>query len=232
MTTKAAGARLHSPPIKTVIVEDEALYRGLLVQALSVYPDVQVVAAFADGATAADEIPRLRPDAALLDIQLRGGINGVQLGLKLRKSLPNLGIVLLSNYRDSRFLTALKPEQAAGWSYLLKRSVEDVATLYRAIKGSVRGEIVIDPQLLQDDRVRGSNLLGGLTDREYEILSLIAQGYSNAAIAERLFLSTRTVENRIRLLYQRLGIDTASSEYQPRVVAVLRYLQALDLLQQ
>lgn len=212
-----------------VIVEDEGLYRGLLAQALSVYPDIHVIGTFADGPTAAEEIPPLRPDVALIDIHLPRGINGIQLGLQLREALPNLGIVLLSNYRDPRFLSALAPEQVPGWSYLLKRSVGDVATLYRAIKGSIRGEIVLDPQLTQDEHLHCSSRLGGLSARELEILALIAQGYSNVAIADQLYLSLRTVENRIRQLYQRLGIDTSSESYQPRVLAVLRYLEALNV---
>lgn len=222
---------MHHSVIRMVIVEDEGLYRGLLAQALSVYPDIHVVGTFADGYTAVEDIPPLQPDVALIDIQLPRGINGIQVGLQLRDQLPRLGIVLLSNYRDPRFLSALTPEQVPGWSYLLKRSVADVPTLYRAIKGSIRGEIVLDPQLTQDERLRSSEKLGGLSAREWDILSLIAQGYSNAAIAEQLYLSLRTVENRIRQLYQRLGIDISSSSFQPRILAVLRYLEALEVFQ-
>lgn len=217
------------PPVKTVIIEDEGLFRTLLAQALSVYPDIHVVATYADGPSALDEIPALEPDVAVVDIQLPGGINGIQLGLRLRQELPHLGIVLLSNYREPGFLSSLSPSEAAGWSYLLKRSVGDISTVYRAIKGSVRGEVVIDPHLTQDERVWASGVLGGLSAREFEILRLIAQGYSNTAIAEKLVLSLRTVENRIRHLYQRMGIDTTSPALQPRVLAVLRYLEALEM---
>lgn len=231
MSSTASRAGLLRPRIKTVIVEDEGLYRGLLSHALCAYPDIHIIATFPDSDSATEEIPLLRPDVALLDIQLQGKMNGIQLGAYLRERLPNLGIVLLSNYRDPCFLTALRPEEVAGWSYLLKRSVADVATLYRAVKGSIRGEIVLDPQLTENQHLRYSEKLGGLSAREFEILSLIAQGYSNAAIAAKLFLSPRTVENRIRQLYQRLEIDTSSSAFRPRVLAVLRYLHAIETFQ-
>ena len=116
-----------------MLVEDEDLYRDLLRIVLDQQPRLQVVGAFGDAASALEAAPTLKPDVAMLDIELRGTMNGIQLGLKLRETMPEVGIVLLSNLGDPQFLSSLPPEAAGGWSYLLKKSVGDADTLSRAI---------------------------------------------------------------------------------------------------
>ena len=212
--------------VRVVLVEDEPLYRDLLRIALSQRPGLEIVAAYGDGETALVEIPRLAPDVAILDIDLRSSMNGVQLGIRLRKELPELGIVLLSNHGDPEFVASLPEDVLAGWSYLLKKSVNDVEVLSRAITGSASKMTVLDPALVAGMRMRaGRGVLSRLTPRQTEILELIAQGYSNGAIAERLVLAEKSVENQINLLYQQLEIDRTTQAVQPRVKAVLIYLE-------
>lgn len=211
--------------IKLVLVEDEALYRDLLRIVLSQHPRLEVLGCFADGESALEAIPTLRPDVAILDIELRSGINGIQLGLLLRRGLPDLGIVLLSNHGDPSFVSSLPVEVLGGWSYLLKKSVSDAGSLGRAIEGAAARLVVLDPQLVTGLRPREGGNLARLTPRQREILGLIAQGFSNASIAQRLVLAEKSVENQINLLYQQLGLDRGRSPLHPRVKAVLLYLQ-------
>jgi DNA-binding NarL/FixJ family response regulator len=215
--------------LNVVLVEDEPLYRDLLRIALDQRPDLKVVEAYGDAETALEQIPKVAPDVAMPDIDLGSRINGVQLGMMLRRNMPQLAIVLLSNHGDPEFVASLPEEVRGGWSYLLKKSVNDVDVLSRTISGAAMGLTVLDPQLVAGMRTRPKKqgLLSRLTPRQMDILELIAQGYSNAAIAERLVLAEKSVENQINLLYQQLEIDRSTSGVQPRVKAVLTYLDEM-----
>ena len=219
----------RSESIRVVLVEDESLYRDLLRIVLSGDPRLDVVGSFPDGESALEAIPRLHPDVAIVDIQLGGMLNGIQLGLHLRRQLPDLGIVLLTNHSEPEFVASLPQEVISGWSYLLKRSVSDAGALARAIEGAAAGFVVLDPQLVAGRRPRAEGLLTRLTPRQREILDLIAQGFSNAAVAERLTLAEKSVENQVNLLYQQLEISRGQSSLHPRVRAVLLYLQETQL---
>ncbi len=210
---------------RIALVEDEDLYRDLLRIVLGQQPRFAVVGAFADGPSAIREIPELAPDVAILDIELRGGMNGIQLGLQLRRRLPQLGIVLLSNHGDPQFVASLPHDVIAGWSYLLKKSVSDVGALSRAIAGAQAGFVVLDPALVTAMRPREGSATGRLTPRQREILGLIAQGLTNSAIARQLVLAEKSVENQINAIYQQLAIDRDDHTIQPRVKAVLMYLE-------
>jgi DNA-binding NarL/FixJ family response regulator len=208
-----------------VIVEDEHLFRDLLRVALSQDPDLNVVGVFAEGETALQAIPQLHPHVAILDINLGESLNGIQLGLLLRRQLPELGIVLLSNHADPEFMTALSSQAMTGWSYLLKRSIGDVTTLRRAIHGAARQLIVLDPQLVAGMQMHAHGFLARLTPRQQQILDLIAQGFTNAGIANVVQVTEKSVENQINQLYHVLEIERGSSGSHPRVKAVLLYLK-------
>ncbi|HEX6512443.1 MAG TPA: response regulator transcription factor [Chloroflexota bacterium] len=216
-------------PLRLVLVEDEPLYRDLLRIALDRDGSLEVVGAYGDPSSALNEIPALAPDVAMLDIDLGSGMNGVQLGMLLRRQLPQLAIVLLSNHGDPEFVASLPEEARTGWSYLLKKSVNEVDVLGRTIAGAAGGLTVLDPLLIAGMRARPRKpgLLSRLTPRQTDILELIAQGYSNAAIADRLVIAEKSVENQINLLYQQLDIERSSSGVQPRVKAVLTYLDQM-----
>lgn len=213
------GARL-----RTVIVEDEGLYLDLLATVLRLDPGLDVVGSFADAEAALRAVPALKPDVALLDIELGGAINGVQLGLLLREHLPALGIVLLSNVRAPRLLGSIPASQVSGWSYLLKRSVRDAGVLRRAIDGAAHGLVTLDPALVEGRQAREHGRVSALTERQRGILALVAEGLTNEAIAERLAISVKTVENQLVLTYQELGLDRERDPVHPRVKAVLLYL--------
>ena len=211
--------------IRVAIVEDESLFRDLLRTALSQYPGLEVLGGFADGEQAVEEIPALKPDVVLMDIELGGTLNGIQAAMVLRRKLPELGIVLLSNQGSPRVLSSLPPEAMSGWSYLLKQSVRDIGSLYRAIEGAASGLMVLDPALVANRRARSGGAIDRLTPRQREVLGLVAQGYTNNAIAEKLVVATKTVEKQLNLLYQELAVDRSTSALHPRVKAVLIYIE-------
>lgn len=211
--------------LRVLIVEDEDLYRDLLSVALSHEGSFDVIGAFADGETALEAAPRLEPHVAILDIELGRDPNGIQVGLRLRRQLPDLGIILLSNHGDPHFLSSLPREAISGWSYLLKKTVSDLSCLKRAIEGATAGFVVLDPQIVTGMQPKMGGLLSRLTPRQNEILMLIAQGYTNAGIAQKLMLSEKSVENQINSIYQQLDVGRDDASLQPRVVAVLTYLR-------
>ena len=211
--------------IRILMAEDEGLFRDLLSTVLGKQDRLEPVGSFGDAASALRAAPALRPDVALLDIELGDGMNGVQLGVKLREKLPKLGIVLLSNHNDPRLLTSLPPQSMGGWSYLIKKSVTNTSSLLRAIEGAAAGLVVLDPALTGNRTASGSGPLNELTPRQKDILELIAEGFTNAAIADELGLTVKSVENQINGLYQALAIDRDDRFVQPRVNAVLIYLE-------
>jgi DNA-binding NarL/FixJ family response regulator len=210
---------------RVVLVEDEALYRDLLASVLRGRLGLDVVGAFADADAALAGARALRPEVAVLDIELPGAIDGIELGLRLCDALPELGVVLLSNHVDPRFVSALPAATAAGWSYLLKKSVSDVGALGRAIAGAAAGYVTVDPGVVAALRPRAAGRLARLSPRQREMLELLAQGLTNSAIAERMVLTDKSVENGITRLYQELEIDREDPSVQPRVQAVLLYLR-------
>ena len=210
--------------VTVAVVEDEPLMRDLLRIALAQKPGLDIIGTFGDAATALQEIPLLNPAVAILDIDLGDGPSGIQVGLLLREQCPELGIVLLSNHFVPRFIATLPPETMRGWCYLLKKSLSDVDALGRAIEGSANGLVVLDPYVVAQRQPRPSSAIERLTLRQREILGLMAQGFSNAGIAEHLALAVGTVANQVDHIYRELGVDSRQPELNPRAQAILRYL--------
>lgn len=220
----AAGAGEGEAKTRVILVEDEGLFRDLLRVSLAQSGRVEVVGDFADGESALAAAPVLRPHVAIVDIELGKGMHGIRAGRLLRRRVPGMGIVLLSNHRDPEYLASVPEDEIAGWSYLLKPSVGDLAALVRAIEGAAAGFVVLDPEIVRRARPRPQGRLAGLSPRQLEILGLIAEGRSNAAIARELGLALKTVENQVNLIFQELAIGRDDA-CQPRVQAVLAYLR-------
>ncbi|MBV9578514.1 MAG: response regulator transcription factor [Chloroflexi bacterium] len=213
-------------PIRVAVVEDEPLYRGLLEHYLGQHPRLEVVGSYGDGATALAEVPNCRPDVVTLDIELPGAVDGIQTAIALRQRLAALGVVILSNHADPRFLGSLPRQVTSGWSYLLKKSVSDVRALDRAVEGAASGMVTLDPGIVAGMRPKPDGAIARLTPRQREILALVATGLSNAAIAEQLVLAEKSVENQLTSIYSELGLDRRDgTSMHPRVGAVLEYLK-------
>ncbi len=211
-------------PVRVVLVEDERLFRDLLRTVLDEVPQVEVVGTFAQASSAIAGAIECRPDVAIVDLELDDGWTGVRVATELRRALPGIGIVILSNHAHPHLLTTLDPAATVGWSYLVKRSVADVGAVVRAVEGSAHGHGIVGPRLDRPEAQRSPPATGRLTRRQGEILELIAQGCSNATIARRLALAEKTVENQINLLYQALAIDHGAGHRQARIQATLAFL--------
>ncbi|MBX5492806.1 MAG: response regulator transcription factor [Chloroflexi bacterium] len=211
-------------PVRVLVIEDEGLFRDMLQTALAMQPTVEVVAAVATGEAAIREADRVVPDVVLADIELGPGLNGIEAASRIRAKHPNVGVVLLSAHRDKQYIASLPAGEARGWSYLLKSSVTDTATLVRAIEGAASGLVVLDPALVDALRPRPRSPIDNLSERQRQVLALMAKGYSNGGIAQELVLTEKTVENYVGSIFQALNIDREEAIH-PRVKAVLAFLE-------
>jgi DNA-binding NarL/FixJ family response regulator len=210
--------------VKVMIVEDEGLFRDMLKISLGAVPNLEVVEAVANGGAAIEAADHLNPDVFLMDIELGSDPNGITAGRVIKEQHPDMGIVILSSHRERQYISLISAEESSGWSYLLKQSVSDAGALARAIEGAASGLVVMDPTVVNSLKPRKGSLTTGLTPRQQEVLNMMAQGYNNAAIADRLVLGTKSVENYINAIYQELSLSH-NGPLHPRVQAVLTYLR-------
>ncbi|GIW07003.1 MAG: putative two-component system response regulator, LuxR family protein [Dehalococcoidia bacterium] len=196
-----------------------------LLRALQRCADIVVVGVYADSWQASRGGGPLQPRVYIIDIEKGTDQQGLDIGLQLRRRSPNAGIVLLTAQGDPRFLTSLPPAATHGWAYLVKSLAGDSLTMERAVQSVASGLVVVDPSIVARMRPKRDGLLAALTEREQEILSLVAQGLSNAGIAQRLVLAEKSVENRLVEIYRKLELDGGHADHNPRVQAVLLYLQ-------
>lgn len=212
--------------LRLAVVEDEPLYRELLVTGLiSRLPDVVVVGSYSSGEELFRSLDSAAIDVLLADVDLGSGLDGTQVGVRLRRRRPDVGIVLLSNLAMPGLLAGLPDDVRGGWSYLLKTSVSDIEQLGLAIRESAQGGVVIDPALTRTLVPTTAGPLAVLTPRQVEVLARVANGWSNKRIAEDLVLSVRTVESVISDIINTLGVPKDSSGFNARVTCVLLYLR-------
>jgi DNA-binding NarL/FixJ family response regulator len=210
-------------PIRVAVVEDQPLYRSMLVNLLGLQPDVTVVAVASGASEARALIVPGHVDVAILDVELGDG-NGIGLGVSLRTLDPELGILLLSSHDVMSLLLDLPSTMTRGWSYLSKTSSTTAAVVMNALRVTASGGTVLDAELVDRATPRTGSAIAGLSARQYQVLQLVAQGLSNAGIAERLEISSRSVENHINAIYATLDID-AQGGRNPRVAAVLQFIE-------
>jgi len=212
-----------SHTLRVALVEDQPLFRSMLERVLRDAIGIEVVLAVGT----VDEARRvLTPgvvDVVVLDIDLPDG-NGIALGVTLRRSQPELGVLLLSAHDAMDLLLDLPRDVAHGWCYLSKTSTTSEAALLHAVRAAAAGETVLDPALLERVAPRAGSAVARLTARQYEVLRLLAQGLSNAGIGERLEITEKSVQNHVYAVYATLGID-AEPARNPRVSAALRLLE-------
>jgi DNA-binding NarL/FixJ family response regulator len=224
-------------PIRVVIGEDNLLVREGLRQLLARDPGIEVVAAAGDMATLTEACDREEPDVVITDIRMppTETDEGIRLAGELRESHPRMGVVVLSQYADPIYALALLEHGSDRRAYLLKERVHNRAELTAAIRAVATEGSLIDPKIVeglvhareQSDR----SPLNALTAREREVLAEIAQGKSNTAIAESLFLTKRAVEKHINAIFLKLGLAD-SQDVSKRVKAALILLSETGLTPQ
>jgi DNA-binding NarL/FixJ family response regulator len=213
--------------VRVVVADDETLLREGLARLLA-DAGVDVVGT----AGTADELLRrvalTRPDLAIVDIRMppTHTDEGLVAAQEIRRSHPSVGVLILSHYVESRYAMRLLEENDERSGYLLKERVSDVAVLLDALQRIDEGECVVDPTIVSRlvRKPRENGPLDELTDRELEVLGLMAEGHSNDGICRKLVLSPKTVETHVRHILLKLGIGE-TGEYHRRVLAVLAYLR-------
>ena len=216
-------------PIKVVLAEDSYLVREGVRRLLEHEPDIDLVAVCEDYDSLLEAIAGTEPDVLLTDIRMppTGTDEGVRAAERLRRLRPDAGVVLLSQYADPAYALAFLEGGTEGRAYLLKERVSDLDQLLAAIREVAGGGSVIDPKVVEAlvaARSRNAQSpLARLTPREREVLALLAEGRSNAAVADGLVLSERAVEKHINSIFAKLGLPEARDAHR-RVKAVLLFL--------
>ena len=224
-----AGAYARPVPIRIVIAEDNLLVREGIERLLGLQPDIDVVASCENLSALLAAVEAERPDVVLTDIRMPPdhGDEGIQAALRLRGTHPSLGVVVLSQYAEPAYALALLEGGSERRAYLLKDRVDDVDQLVGAIDSVAAGGSVIDPKVVETLVAAKSAIhdspLDELTPRELETLHEMAQGRNNAAIAEALVVTERSVEKYVHAIFAKLGLAWEDNVHR-RVKAVLLYL--------
>jgi DNA-binding NarL/FixJ family response regulator len=213
--------------MRIIVADDSLLFREGLVRLLE-EKDFDVVAQVDNAADLIRRVGGLAPDLALVDIRMPPSFTdeGLQAARTIGEEHPGVGVVVLSQYVESSYAMRLLEEGSAGRGYLLKDRVSDLGSFAAAIRRVGEGGSVVDPEVIAAlvGSRRENGPLDSLTEREREILALMAEGRSNVGICERLVLSPRTVETHVRAIFQKLDLGTAEDDHR-RVLAVLAYLR-------
>jgi DNA-binding NarL/FixJ family response regulator len=216
--------------MRCVVADDSLLIREG-VSALLVAQGWDVVATAADASHLIREIALARPDVALVDIRMppTHTDEGLRAAVRIRREYPTVAVVVLSQYLDSAYAHRLLTEVPRGVGYLLKDRITDADALADAITRVVQGECMVDPAIVARllTRRRSPGPLDGLTTREREVLALVAEGRSNAAISRMLGITAKTLEDHVRQIFTKLRL-LESADDNRRVLAVVSYLRATD----
>jgi DNA-binding NarL/FixJ family response regulator len=219
----------HLVGIRVVVAEDSLIVREGLQQLLAASPTLDVVAAYGDVESVLDRVDRDRPDVILTDIRMppSNTDEGIRLADNLRESRPSTGVVVLSQYSEPPYVLALLEDGSDRRGYLLKERIYDRGQLVSAIDTVARGGSVIDPKIIEvlvEAKARADHSpLAQLTPRERDVLAEMAEGKSNAAIAESLVLTKRAVEKHVNSIFTKLGL-AGSEDVSKRVKATLLFL--------
>jgi DNA-binding NarL/FixJ family response regulator len=212
--------------VRIVIAEAAVLLRAGITRLL-VDAGEDVVAAVGDAPSLVDAVDRLRPDLAVVDVRMPPTLtdDGIRAAAAIRKRHPEVGILVLSQYVEERYATDLLAGGSAGVGYLLKDRVADVAEFVDAARRVGSGGTALDPEVVAQlfARSRSRDPLERLTPREREVLSLMAEGRSNVAIAKALVVGDGAVEKHVSSIFTKLDLVAAGDDNR-RVLAVLRWL--------
>ena len=214
---------------RVVVADDTYLIREGLRQALELEADVEVVAYSSDLPSLLQDVEKSKPDVVITDIRMppTNTDEGIRAASELRETQPEIGVVVISHYVSPAYVLRLFEHGSAGTAYLLKEHIAHPERLMQAIREVASGGSVVDSavvDVLVEARMRARHSpLASLTPREREVLARVAQGKSNAAIAEELFLTKRAIEKNINSIFSKLGLED-DVEVSRRVAATLLYL--------
>ena len=217
--------------MRIIICEDSVLLREGIVRLLE-HAGHEVTAALPDTAGLAETIAAQEPDLCILDVRLPPTYTdeGIRAALDLRRTRPNLPILVLSQYVEERYASDLISANGAGFGYLLKDRVADVNEFIDSIERIASGRDVLDPEVVAQLLTRSSrnDRMRSLTERERTVLAALAEGKSNQAIAQTLFLSEASIEKHITSIFLKLGLD-ADEHGNRRVLAAIAHIESTGL---
>ncbi|MCU1552263.1 MAG: DNA-binding response regulator [Glaciihabitans sp.] len=211
--------------LRVVVADDSVLLREGLVRVLR-ESGVNVVAAYPDAESLLAEVADSRPDLIVLDVRMPPTFRdeGVRAAIRARELIPSVGILLLSQYVEVAYAQELLSAGTGGIGYLLKDRVASLDELKDAVDRIANGGTVLDPEVVAQLLGRRHDPLARLTPREREVLALMGEGRTNAAIASALVIGTGAVEKNVTAIFQKLGLDDSGTDHR-RVLAVLAWLQ-------
>ena len=211
-----------------MIADDEVLLREGL-ERLLLEAGFEVVGKVGTAEELLRKVELARPDLAIVDIRMppTQTDEGIHAAQAIRRAHPEIGVLVLSHHLESRYAMRLLEEHPGGAGYLLKQRVSNLGVLTDALGRLRDGECVVDPTIVSRlvKRARPARQLAELTEREREVIALMAEGRSNKAICAQLFLSPKTVEAHVKHIFRKLGIAESADDHR-RVLAVLAYLRA------
>ena len=216
------------PTLRVVVADDAVLLRDGVVRLLT-DSGFDVVAAVGDAGALVDAVTEHDPDLCLVDVRMppTHTDEGLRAALEIRKQHPDIAVLVLSQYVEERYAAELLEGDVAGVGYLLKDRVIDVDDFIASLRRVAAGGSAVDADVVSQilGRSKRGSELDRLTPREREVLQLMAEGLSNAGIAERLVVSQGAVEKHISNVFLKLGLDPGDGAHR-RVLAVLRFLRA------
>jgi DNA-binding NarL/FixJ family response regulator len=214
--------------VRVVVADDGVLLREGIVRLLE-EADFQVVAQAGDADDLLRKVRAHRPDVAVVDIRMppTNTDDGLRAALEIRNSMPETGVLVLSQYVEEGYALDLVGDKPDGTGYLLKHRIAEVERFVEAVRRVAEGGSVLDPEVISHlvGRRRRDDPLAELTEREREVLGLMAEGRSNHAIAEQLVVTERAVEKHVTSIFGKLGLSPAPEDHR-RVLAVLTFLRA------
>ena len=214
-------------PIRVIVGEDQPIVREGIVHVLD-SSGFEVVATAADAADLVGKVRVHLPDVVVTDIQMPPDRtdDGLRAALRIRAEHPGIGVLVLSQFLEDRYVFDLVADGAQGVGYLLKEKVGDLRTFADAVRRVADGGSALDADVIARivGRRRHNSPLDQLTPREREVLALIAEGYSNTGVAERLVVTVSAVERHVTSIFDKLALRQAPDQHR-RVLAVLAYLR-------
>jgi len=213
--------------VRVVVGEDDSLVREGIVSVLE-KEGFEVVGVAGDAPDLLRKTNAHKPDVVITDIEMPPDKtdDGLRAAIEIRRTRPDIGVVVLSQYLEDRYPLELVGDRAEGVGYLLKERVGDVRLFADSVRRVARGGSALDPEVVQRmvGRRRATSPLGELTAREREVMALMAEGRSNSGIAAELVVSVPAVERHVTSIFDKLGLRQTPEDHR-RVLAVLRYLR-------
>jgi DNA-binding NarL/FixJ family response regulator len=214
--------------MRVVVAEDSVLLREGVVRLLE-EAGFEVAGQAGDGEELMRKVRAHKPDVAIVDIKMppTHTDEGLRAARAIRSELPAVGVLVLSQYVEKQYALDLLADNAEGVGYLLKDRVADIDAFAEAVRRVADGGSALDPEVVSQmlGRQRQADPLEELTPREREVLGLMAEGRSNAAIAAQLVVTERAVEKHVTSIFGKFGLETSPDDHR-RVLAVLRFLEA------